>query len=572
MLSLSSLKINLYNALMGGASGSALSLDFLSGALDSRITFTRGTNATLVDSTGKITYAPANLLLQSNAFTTGFWVRTDASLTTGIGDPAGGTSATTLTATAAFGVIQQAATSTAGTYSASIWIKRRTGTGQVSLRCGDVTPIPITVTSSWVRYTVTAVASSTTIRLAVILSISGDEVDIYGAQLEPVTYQTTAGPYVATTSAAYYGPRFDYDPVTLAPKGLLIEEARTNLLTYSEQFDNALWVKINASVTANAAVSPDGTATADKLIADASNAQHRVQFGTTSAAATYAFSVYLKAAGYNFGIVRIGTSGGWVNLTNGAISTVTGGYTMTSTSVGNGWYRVVLVGAAVLNDTVRINVSNADAATDFLGDGVSGIFLYGAQLEAGSFATSYIPTVASTVTRSADVATMTGTNFSSWYNQSAGTFVAAFDMAGGSAAFSNNRAIFVAREGATSGHNIYNGSGQVTGWTVVSGVDQAFLTTGAFAADTVTNMAYAYRANDFAASRNGGTVATDTSGTLPAPTVLGIGSNSANSLFLSGHIRQLAYFNTRLPDAQLQTLTEPDATLSLNFISSVYEV
>jgi hypothetical protein len=169
---------------------------------------------------------------------------------------------------------------------------------------------------------------------------------------------------------------------------------------------------------------------------------------------------------------------------------------------------------------------------------------------------------------------MTGTNFSSWYNQSEGTFVASFDMAGGSAAFANNRAVLVARESATSSHNIYNGSGQVTGWTVVSGVDQAFLTTGALAADTATNMAYAYKTNDFAASRSGGTVATDTSGTLPAPTVLGIGSNSASSLFLNGHIRQIAYYNTRLPNAQLQTLTAPSlaTTLSLSFTNQAYTV
>jgi len=150
---------------------------------------------------------------------------------------------------------------------------------------------------------------------------------------------------------------------------------------------------------------------------------------------------------------------------------------------------------------------------------------------------------------------MTGTNFSSWYNQSEGTFVTAFDMAGGSAINSFNRAVLVARQDAASNHLIYNGSAEITGWTVVSGVDQAFLTTGALAADTVTNIAYAYKVNDFAASRGGAAVVTDTSGTLPSPTVLGIGSNSASSLFLSGHIRRIAYYKKRLSNLQLQTLS-----------------
>jgi hypothetical protein len=146
-------------------------------------------------------------------------------------------------------------------------------------------------------------------------------------------------------------------------------------------------------------------------------------------------------------------------------------------------------------------------------------------------------------------------------------------MAGGSAAIANNRAILTARESATSNHYIYNGSGQVTGYTIVSSVDQAYLTTSALAADTATKMAYAYKVNDFAASQNGATVLTDTSGTLPSPTVFGIGSNSAGSLFLSGHIRSINFIPTRIADFQLQALTELPlvATLNLDFINGMYD-
>jgi hypothetical protein len=201
------------------------SLDFTTATLDPKVVVTRALNtATRINSLGfvetvnanlpRFDYDPVtlackgllieenrtNIALQSANFNTGFWGLTNASLTTGITDPAGGTSAVTFTATGANGLIQQPQSGTAGAaYSASFWIKRKTGTGQVSLRCGDVTLIPITVTSSWVRYSVTAVTSTTTVRIAVLLAASGDAVDIAFAQLEAGAFATS---YIPTTTTA----------------------------------------------------------------------------------------------------------------------------------------------------------------------------------------------------------------------------------------------------------------------------------------------------------------------------------------------------------------------------------
>jgi hypothetical protein len=162
-------------------------------------------------------------------------------------------------------------------------------------------------------------------------------------------------------------PRFDYDPATLAAKGLLIEEARTNIALYSEQFDNALWVKANSSVTPNAATSPDSTVNADLLVPTVALGQHRLDYTSTSTAATHAFSVYAKAAGYGFVWLRIGTSGGVVSLTDGSVSNVNGGYTVTATNAGGGWWRVAVVGTAALNSIVRINVLPTSSVADFAG-------------------------------------------------------------------------------------------------------------------------------------------------------------------------------------------------------------
>jgi hypothetical protein len=344
-------------------------------------------------------------------------------------------------------------------------------------------------------------------------------------------------------SAAINAPRFDYDPVTLAPRGLLIEEQRANLATYSAAVGGTNWsasslgAGVLPTVTLNHSVAPDGSTTATRL-------QLSLGGGTTTG------DISLVAQG----LTATGARGSfYIKTTDGSTKTIyTRGASFSSFVVDGTWRRYNFDAGTLAGTQFGIGLRGGQTPTN---SNTADILVWGAQLEVGAFATSYIPTVASQVTRSPDIATMTGTNFSSWYNQSEGTFLTAFDMAGGSAAVANNRAVLVARAAATSNQMIYNGSGQITGWTVVSGVDQAYLTTGALAADTVTNIAYAYKVNDFAASRGGAAAVTDTSGTLPSPTVLGIGSNSANSLFLSGHIRQITYYNTRLPNATLRALS-----------------
>ncbi len=186
-------------------------------------------------------------------------------------------------------------------------------------------------------------------------------------------------------------------------RGILVEESRTNVLLRSNEFDNASWTATNSTVTANAGSAPDGTTTADKIIATVASAQHRVDQTAVNSAGTACFSVFLKAAEYSFATIRIGAFGGIVDLSNGSVSGVSVGYTMTATAFPNGWYRCVLTGVALLNDTVRINVQNATGfALSFAGDGTSGILAWGAQFELGAFATSPIITTGAAGTRNGD--------------------------------------------------------------------------------------------------------------------------------------------------------------------------
>ena len=610
--------------------GSALYINFSAGStLDSRVTFSRGTNATLVDSTGKITYAPANLLTYSQEFDNAAWTKTRSSITANsTAAPDGATTADKLiedsTASNTHFIVTQFALSVApSTIVYSVYLKaaERTraqvdvsdnATGgmvlNVNLSDGTFTSSSSgswsgvfagvqSVGGGWYRCFLRGTQSSGFVLPRVYIADASGSTTytgngtsglfIWGAQLEPVTYQTTPSTYVATTSAAYYGPRFDYDPVTLAAKGLLIEEARTNLVLYSEQFDNAAWVKSQVTVTANATLAPNGLLVADKIIENtAATTYHAIYPGTSptgSVTGSYTFTVYAKAAERRYISLDMNSylDGVVFDLQNGAVTGTSTFYTSSITPAGNGWYRCSVsknYTVATMLYAEAIISTSATVPNAYTGDGTSGVFLYGAQLEAGAFATSYIPTVASTVTRSADVATMTGTNFSSWYNQSEGTFVSDFDKysvtSRGGVLCAGNTLVATGTDIAIDGQN----DAKVRMFIENAGaVEMLNATLATYAASTPIKAAAAYATNNAVGAAAGALGTVDTSVVVPTLNALQIGairnSNAAATLPLNGHIRQIAYYNTRLPNAQLQALTAPSmvTTLSLDFINGVYD-
>jgi hypothetical protein len=177
------------------------------------------------------------------------------------------------------------------------------------------------------------------------------------------------------------------------------------------------------------------------------------------------------------------------------------------------------------------------------------------QLERGAFATSVIPTTTTALTRAVDIAAMTGTNFSSWYNASEGTVVAAFDVY--AQLFSANVRVYQIDDGTLNNFILLLKSrispvalGQVN----VAGVSQAALSTPDILANTPVKVATAYKLNDFAQSTNGGSLVTDTSGAIPTVTQMQIGSFSGVAV-LSGHIGRITYFNRRLANSELQLLS-----------------
>lgn len=382
------------------------------------------------------------------------------------------------------------------------------------------------------------------------------------------TYVNSAG---VLSSAAIDAPRFDYDPVTLAAKGLLIEEQRTNQQLYSE--DISQWATpADATVTLNAAVAPDGNTTADKLIENTLTAAHFLSASSINhsyvSGTLYTRSCFLKAAGRFIVSVYLPGSAfpsnnrqALFNLNAGTVYSVEPNVTASIQPFGNGWYRCSITATANVTGVGHVGGSaliDDSGNGTYLGDGVSGAFIWGGQMEVASFATSYIPTTTTALTRAADIAAITGTNFSSWYNGIEGTIYTESSTLSASAAGvltyaisdnTFNQSIY----GNFSSGNTCRGANVLDG-----GVGQANLI-ASFTGLTTTNStkdALAYKANDFAESCNGLAARTDNAGTVPAVNRLYVGSSwSGNSNFLNGHIQSFTYYPTRLSNAVLQALT-----------------
>ena len=379
--------------------------------------------------------------------------------------------------------------------------------------------------------------------------------------------RASSGTYVGSDglikSATTDAPRFDHDPTTGESLGLLVEESRTNLLLRSEEFDDAVWTN-NTEVTANTTVSPAGTTTADTLAISTAGVW-LLEDVTIASGATLAFSIYAKANTTDWMLIRIGDTGAttyrniWFDLSTGAVGTESGLGAGVASGVGsvqqstNGFYRAVGVFETSGLTTVRAQIATVASDGSFTRTG--SIYIWGAQLEADSFPTSYIPTTTATVTRAADVASISGSNFSSWYRQDEGTvfvgsYPAEFNQATGLASFD---------DGTTSNRIQARFSNVGSAANVVSagGSLQAnYVTSNTGTAQALNKTAVAYKINDFALVLNNGTVASDTAGSVPASVDrLSIGNN-AGANPANYPIRRLTYWPQRLSNTTLQTLAQ----------------
>jgi len=341
------------------------------------------------------------------------------------------------------------------------------------------------------------------------------------------TYINASG-LVATATAG--NPRFDYDPSTLQPRGLLIEGSASNLLKHSQGLFTS-WIQfgtVGALTTGITSPSGDSSAVSLNLNTAGNNGYYtnNSQMGyTNTVGATYTFSIWVRATGSTTNLnIRFGDS---------AV-----GYSA-NIPITTSWQRLQYsyVAVAASGPTIASATGTATGVVE----------LWGAQLEAGSGSSSYIPSGASQGSRAADECQLLDLT-TMGFNANAGTIY--LDV--GSRLNSSGRSYtFLPTSGVTD--QIFEGGGYALN----------VYTSGAFVAQiggstvNAQKIAAAYAANDFASSTNGAAVATDTVGSLPTTLAkLTIGGSIANPAgYLSGRIRVLKYWPTRLPNAQLQALT-----------------
>jgi hypothetical protein len=404
--------------------------------------YTRATGATTFDADGLVKYSPENLLNFSESFATSGgtnnnWADTNFTRAINLADPIGGFTAIRFTANANNAtVISSAAIGSSDLRTFSFWMRRVTGSGTVSYTIdGGATYTAITpLTTSWTRFSYTATADH---HVGFKVNTNADAIEIWGAQLER---SLVARQYLSTTSSVVYGPRFWHDPSDLTSRGLLLETASTNICWPSNIFGS--WTLLASTLSASntsATLDPAGTNTADIILETATTDTHSVQLniaGSSIANATrYTFSCYVKPNGRTFCALSAfpgsanGASGRCVFSLSGAGSIITGftpsDATPTIVAFPNGWYRVSMSTTATTSagtsGVVDITIGADSSCGSYLGDATKGLYVYGAQVEAGLRASTYIPTYTSTVERAKADCRLGGNDFASIYNESEGT-------------------------------------------------------------------------------------------------------------------------------------------------------
>jgi len=347
-------------------------------------------------------------------------------------------------------------------------------------------------------------------------------------------------------------PRIDYDPVTLQRRGILIEEQRTNLCNRSSVFSTG--TAPNCTRTLSGVGSKYGTNFWSLTQSAPSNEVARYQFGNTTAGTTYSAQMLLKR-GTCDAFIGDGNLGHYVkfDLQAGTVSS-TKSATGTIKAVGGGEYLCTATWTPASNGSAIIGPwTNGVADRYAMPASALGEFCYavGAQLEAGAFATSYIPTAGSQVTRAADVASIN--TLSPWYNQTEGTLFAEFSSVG------TNAAKFVSVEITNTPRSraigLTNGHGRQASIQSGTFVLQASYNFGSVTDGVTYRRAIAYGGNKAIAADSGVLGPEDTDCLIDAFDRLLIGNNTAGSQLAAGYIRRIHYYPKRLTNDQLQSLT-----------------
>ena len=344
-------------------------------------------------------------------------------------------------------------------------------------------------------------------------------------------------------------PRIDY--TDSADGVLLLENSSTNLITYSEDFSNSFWTKSGVSVSNNN-LSPDGNDNAFKLTENSANSTHFIYSPnlTVSNGATLTTSIFVKSAGRDWFLLQESTTDYGYYFNNGQVGSAFGSpLNYKIDKLANGWYKYSITTVTTnTNGRLKLQLAESDGVITYQGDGESGIYVWGAQLEQISYPASYIPTSGSTVPRAAETAN--GSGNSEVFNDSEGVLFVNLNTSDTSAvpvislsdgSFSNEI------EFAYYGTNQWNVIMRASGGTpnVVGTVNSS----------DFSKFSVSYTTNDFKVYLNGFLIG---SNTLPSPLngldVLNFTlPNKTNPFY--GKTKEIGYYDTALTDAELEYMT-----------------
>lgn len=540
------------------------------------LTFTRASNGTRVNSAGLVEVCPWNLLTYSEDLSNGAWSPQGSSVTTNSTTaPNGTTTADTLiesNTTDEHNRFQTINISGQHTFSVYLkkynvdwcalyvfnpsiggiryWINVNTLTAGTSANIGGgigTTSLTLeSVGNGWVRASILFNNPSGDCRFYIANAQSNggattyagngtSGVYVWGAQVNLGTLK----PYFPTTDRLNV-PRLTYQNGGGGCPSLLLEKQSTNLFTYSEDFTQ--WLNAGGTVNGNTTISPDGTQNADTL----TGARYQTALGT----AVFTFSCYAKKVdGNNKFVLRFDvptTVFAQFDLNTGTIDSTSSGYTSTITNVGNGWYRCTITSnsSIIISNAVIVSANSGSNST----------YIWGAQLEASSYPTSYIPTTSSSATRVADACYKTG--ISSLIGQTQGTIFVDYTATSSN---QDGRAITINDYPNTAYNNriaVINNGNQIRVFISSGGVLQYDGYFGAWIGHH--KVAIAYASNDLKIYIDGVEVASQSSSfTPPTCSVLSVGTfeNNTSDYPIQGNVNQAILFKTRLTNAELASLT-----------------
>ena len=391
-----------------------------------------------------------------------------------------------------------------------------------------------------------------------VLGASGD----FNVTRATTATRVNASGYIESVASGI--PRLDYfaSGGTVGCPALLVEPSGSNLLLQSAGFEvSGTWSPTNNTITTGstaAFTAPDNSTNADLITASISGATFIGQ-NTTIASGTYTLSVFAKAG--NYGLFRIGNvssaaRAAWFNLNAGVVTGTVNGGTASMQNYGNGWYRCIYTSSGMVSGNTFFAPSDAPNSTNAVSG--SSIYFWGAQLETGSIATSYIPTTTAAVTRNAEVVSVTGA-VSGSIGQASGTIYAEVDVRQlvGSVAKT-----FI--DIGVSLNRIFLGFTSLASNTIRLQIDSSeglarVDIRAAVSSSGIIKIAAAYNSSNCALYVNGasGTVTSNQTFTLSTLSNISLGKTLSDTAFFNDRIRAVALYTTRLTDAQLAAITTP---------------